>query len=102
MMIRSAPPASAHLADKPVPAPAPMMAWPRSALARSRARSSSRRTSVPALDHLVQPVGHRGGECGVVDVRVDPLQGLAGRAELAVERVAAGGVGRRVEERLPV
>ena len=41
MMIRSAPPASAHLADRPVPAPAPMITPPPSIVARSRARASS-------------------------------------------------------------
>ena len=29
MMIRSAPPASAHFAERPVPAPAPMIGLPR-------------------------------------------------------------------------
>ena len=41
MMIRSVPPASAHLADSPVPAPAPMITPPESIVARSLARASS-------------------------------------------------------------
>ena len=34
MMIRSAPPASAHLADRPVPAPAPTRRSPRATVVR--------------------------------------------------------------------
>ena len=42
-MIRSVPPASAHLADRPVPAPAPMITPPPSSVARSlRARLVAR------------------------------------------------------------
>ena len=41
MMIRSVPPASAHLAERPVPAPAPMITPPPSSVARSFARASS-------------------------------------------------------------
>src|SRR5437016_4623707 len=40
MMIRSAPPSSAHLADKPVPAPAPIIRSPRATTARSLAFQS--------------------------------------------------------------
>src|SRR5262245_56509985 len=42
MMIRSMPPASAHLALKPVPAPPPMIGRPAATWARSRVRHSSR------------------------------------------------------------
>ena len=71
MMIRSQPPASAHFADRPVPAPAPMIgrpasicgAQPRECLGPGHAR-----------DHLVQPVRHRVGEGGVVDVEVELVQ----------------------------
>ena len=41
-MIRSAPPASASLADRPVPAPAPMIGRPCATWPRSRRRASSR------------------------------------------------------------
>src|SRR6516164_6872519 len=41
MMIRSMPPASAHLADRPVPAPPPMMGRPAATWARRRSRHSS-------------------------------------------------------------
>ena len=67
-MIRSAPPASAHLAERPVPAPAPMIGLPCVDLARAAARAP-RSASRVALDQLVQPVGHRVGERGVVDVQ---------------------------------
>jgi hypothetical protein len=40
MMIRSAPPASAHLADIPVPAPATIIGRPDSPTLRRRARQS--------------------------------------------------------------
>ena len=42
MMIRSAPPASAHFAESPVPAPAPMIGRPASISARRRASASVR------------------------------------------------------------
>src|SRR5690349_17778975 len=42
MMIRSMPPASAHLAERPVPAPPPMMGRPAATWERSRARIWSR------------------------------------------------------------
>ena len=41
MTMRSMPPASSHLAERPVPAPAPMITPPASSVARSRARASS-------------------------------------------------------------
>src|ERR1700677_638169 len=42
MMIRSAPAASAHLAEIPVPAPAPRMGVPRALLALHRSRHAAR------------------------------------------------------------
>ena len=42
MMIRSAPPSCAHLADRPVPAPAPITGRPWATCSRSRASASSR------------------------------------------------------------
>src|SRR4051794_32434299 len=42
MMIRSMPPASAHLADRPMPAPPPTIGRPAATWARSRRRHSSR------------------------------------------------------------
>ncbi len=69
MMIRSAPPASAHFAESPVPAPAPMIGLPCCDL-RPQARERFRPCHCVVLDHRVQPVGHRVGERGVVDVEV--------------------------------
>ena len=40
MMIRSAPPASAHFAESPVPAPAPMITPPSAIVRRKRASAS--------------------------------------------------------------
>src|SRR6516162_7684590 len=42
MMMRSTPPASAHLADRPVPAPAPMIGRPAATWERRRVRMVSR------------------------------------------------------------
>ena len=68
MMIRSAPPASASFAERPVPAPAPMIGLPAVDLrAQPRERLVARHRRL--LDQLVQPVGHRGRERRVVDVR---------------------------------
>src|SRR6186997_2448813 len=41
-MIRSTPPASSHLAERPVPAPAPMIGRPEASVSRSRRSASSR------------------------------------------------------------
>src|SRR5450631_778323 len=40
MTMRSMPPASSHLADRPVPAPPPINGWPAAILARKRSSSS--------------------------------------------------------------
>ena len=49
MMIRSAPPASAHFAESPVPAPAPMIGFPCSTCALRRASASARVTSPSSI-----------------------------------------------------
>ena len=74
MMIRSAPPASAHLAERPVPAPAPMIGLPgldlraqpgeglvagHAALARSPAVSSCSRSAIAARERRVVDVQSR-------------------------------------------
>src|SRR5579884_2063503 len=65
MMIRSMPPASAHLADSPVPAPPPMTGRPPAACARRRVRMSSRimtgraRCDARLRRALVRPSGRR-------------------------------------------
>src|SRR6266545_1126545 len=48
MMTRSMPPISAHLAERPVPAPPPTMGTPAAAWARNRARMSERECMEPA------------------------------------------------------
>ena len=42
MTMRSMPPASSHLAERPVPAPPPMIGWPASTIARNFFRISAR------------------------------------------------------------
>src|SRR6476620_10603095 len=76
MMMRSTPPASADLAEMPVPAPAPMTGFPAAIVARRRpsavARSISALHAVTAAsgDEGVQLVGHPPCQRRVVDVRV--------------------------------
>src|SRR5580704_6671778 len=53
MMMRSAPAASAHLAEIPVPAPAPSIGIPRAALALHRFRHVDR--SIMSFPPLCQP-----------------------------------------------
>jgi hypothetical protein len=47
MMIKSAPPSSAHLAESPVPAPAPTMGLPSEICARRPAKMSALFTVFP-------------------------------------------------------
>ena len=49
MMIRSLPPASAHFAERPVPAPAPMIGLPAAIWARSRASASALRHDAASI-----------------------------------------------------
>src|SRR5829696_950006 len=98
MMTRSLPPASAHLADSPVPAPAPMMTPPSSSVARSLARASSPVTS--ASEVLVELVHHRGRELLVVDVVLELDQLDLRAAEPLTQRIEQRCVGIRVVERL--
>src|SRR4051794_22310151 len=81
MMIRSIPPASAHLALRPVPAPPPMIGSPAAILRRKLSsislrvrwniRSSAR---LGAGQGLEQPLRRGVGEGRVVDVLVAPHQ----------------------------
>src|SRR5689334_11914818 len=100
MMIRSTPPASAHFAERPVPAPAPMIGLPLAVCARRRRRISS-----PGIRIALTLAGGRleetyGGVRRVepaVDLRLralvlrapQPPLGGHRRAVLAVERVHA-------------
>ena len=101
-MIRSAPPASAHLAERPVPAPAPMIGWPRSTWARRRSKgflASHALTSRGAEDHDlvegVEAVGHRVRELGIVDVQVELPE-----VDLRIEVLAKGAEQRLVGSRI--
>src|SRR3954453_11647513 len=93
MMIRSAPPASAHLAESPVPAPAPMIGFPASTCPRRRASASAL-----VIHHLMEPVRHRVRERRVVDVEIELVQ-LDVVAEVLPqrreERLVRGGVVER-------
>ena len=100
MMIRSAPPASAHFAERPVPAPAPMIGLPAVDL-RPQPRERLVARHVTCLDQLVQPVGHRGRERGVVDVLLE-LVHLDAVERLVQRPRSSACVGLRVVERLPL
>ena len=99
MMIRSAPPASAHLAERPVPAPAPMIGLPASTWARSRA-SASARGHACTLDQLVEPVGHRDREGVVVDVQLEPCASTPSEPSRGGRRTAPRPPPRRGRRRL--
>ena len=57
MMMRSMPPASAHLALMPVPAPPPMIGLPAAIWARRRARHASRVKKLMPTESLVAGTG---------------------------------------------
>src|SRR5918994_4523472 len=125
MMIRSAPPASANLAEIPVPAPAPMIGRPPSIWAHSRARTSFLEyrivrppplfTRMPGHDvrHRAPLAGLRGalidefdqqvdraiGEGRVVDVEVELFDSDVG-PQVLPDRGEAGSVRHRVPEGL--
>src|SRR6202034_1368414 len=80
MTMRSAPPSSSHFAERPVPAPAPMMGSPRAFIARKRARMSDREMRgmnlslrTPAGEAAAEQTAEFGddfrGKARVVDVR---------------------------------
>src|SRR6218665_2250082 len=100
MMMRSAPPSSAHLAESPVPAPAPITALPASIWPRMRASAVSRFMSFAFLmgDGSVESVGHLDGQVILVDrdIATDDDDVIG---ELGNESVDERLVGCRVEER---
>src|SRR3954453_18863900 len=103
MMIRSIPPASAHFALRPVPAPPPMIGSPASILRRNPSRISLRvrwnmrsfARNGNGMVHELEEEGRGGvGERRVVDVLVardEPDPGMAGQPPL--ERVEERPVG---------
>src|SRR6516164_3606647 len=110
MMIRSIPPASAHLALKPVPAPPPISGAPVATFLRNPSRISLRdrwyMVAFPASSRgrceQREQLGHGGvGECRVVDMLVaddDAGPGVSGQP--AGQGPEKRGVRRRVVERL--
>src|SRR5262249_37274372 len=115
MMIRSIPPASAHLALRPVPAPPPMIGTPWATFRRNLSSISLRDIWHIAASGGRNPAEQaeqvsrgRGRERGVVDVlvpRLDPHPGVPGEPPgdgleqgavgVGVVERAAGGVERR-------
>ena len=98
MMIRSMPPASAHLADRPVPG---ARADDHAARGERRAQLGARLVAGhrAASEVRVEPVGHRGRERGVVDVvqldqldrrSVEPLRSASNRPRRPPGRGTAG------------
>src|SRR4051812_12145985 len=112
MMIRSMPPASAHLALRPVPAPPPMMGRPAATFRRKLSRISLRnRWNMGALVPVQEfdQQGRRGvGKCRIVDVfvtldesdpRVAPQPTGQGIEQGTVGGGIVEGLTRRVERR---
>src|ERR1700733_9612353 len=102
MIRRSTPPASAALADSPVPAPAPMIGRPAAAVFRSPASAVLRSMSAFRIvggDELVQPLGGLPPEAGVVDRGVHLMHDDRGTGEAFAEGGEAGLVGFGVAER---
>src|SRR5690242_851835 len=83
MTIRSMPPASSHLAERPVPAPPPMMGWPRVIIACSF--SMIARRAIRGMDRALlrrsgapRPAAHSGRPDDVVK------RGHRGRCEFRI------------------
>ena len=105
MTIRSMPPASSHLADRPVPAPPPTIGSRRSTMPRNRsrmlgrARARHRRATLDDLGEARRAQRSANASslmlCGS---RIDAAVAVC--VDAALERVEQGGVGVRVVERL--
>src|SRR6516225_2420098 len=67
--MRSMPPASSHFAERPVPAPPPMIGWPRATMSRKRSIKMCRSTrGMSGLGlQVLEMGGERIGECFVID-----------------------------------
>src|SRR6516164_9294854 len=108
--MRSMPPASSHFAESPVPAPPPMIGWPRRTMSRNRSINMCRSTrGMSGLGSYFQEmVGKRFGERLVIDGEGQPQElAVRGRAERRFEggeqrlvrlRIVEG-LSRRVERR---
>src|SRR5262245_22089317 len=107
------PPASWHFADRPVPAPPPMMGWPPATMALNlsrRADRSKRGIFLPSCSAALQPPvavnraeGVHEGSCElrVVDV-IGQADQLAARCapHCLLQRLEQRGIGNRIVEGL--
>src|SRR2546428_7191609 len=104
MMIRSAPPASANLAEMPVPAPTPRIGWPWRTASRRLAMHSSRESISTPLGAAPLGASHARefrrearGELRVIDMRVHLDNFHLG---MASNRIEQRGGGVRIVKRL--
>src|SRR5689334_24435373 len=105
MTMRSIPPASSHLAERPVPAPPPTIGWPLAIMPRNFSRMSLRAIlgmgSAPVVDEVEEGLHQRRGEAGVVHVVWQPDDAAAVvLPDSGFERLEEGRIGGRVVERL--
>src|SRR4051812_17029541 len=105
MTMRSIPPASSHLAERPVPAPPPTIGWPFAIMPRNFSSMSLRAIlgmgSAPVVDEVEEGLHQRRREAGIVEVirqsdDAAPVVLPHGR----LERLEECGIGRWVMERL--
>src|SRR5215472_10759882 len=90
MMSRSMPPASAHLADRPMPAPPPTIGLPAATWARRRCKHSSRLNMLMVCKGIHQPAAPaRATLLALRAGRVISLTFLAGLFELGVGELDA-------------
>src|SRR6185369_6450263 len=106
MTMRSIPPASSHLAERPVPAPPPTIGSLRAIMPRNFSRMSLRailgmRSASVSIDEVKEGLHERRREGGIVEVvrqADDPAP--VGLAHGRFQGLEEGGVGGRVVERL--
>src|SRR6185436_15674573 len=105
MMMRSVPPASSHLAERPVPAPPPTIGTCRRTMSWNFSRISPRSMrGIPSLSgcDLSKILHQRGGEFRVVDMEREADQPSPFRLlDSGVERLEQRRVGVGIVERLP-
>src|SRR4051794_12455201 len=98
MTMRSMPPASSHFAERPVPAPPPMIGSPRAAMAWNFSSSFLRAilgmSASRLFDHFKQILRQRLGEGRVVDVVRQPDEAAArARPHRGLQRLEQRGIG---------
>src|SRR6185503_9024508 len=106
MTMRSMPPASSHLAERPVPAPPPTIGSLRAIMPRNFSKMSLRailgmRSASISIDEVKEGLHERRREGGIVEVvrQADDLAPL-GLAHGRLERLEESGVGGGIVERL--